>query len=168
METQINIINNLYLNLQNQINNKSLVKKYLTKELLNKLKYKRTKNNATLYDIICSGCICDNSFIGIYASDTESYYIFYELFEPIIKEYHKLKIIQQPKIYFNTEIDFSNLNIESKYIESTRIRTCFTIKGYPFNPKMKYEDYINIENSIKKVINSIDEIDLKGQYFSLI
>lgn len=50
-------IDNAAKKLQENSEFKSLLKKYLTNEVKDKLKYKRTKLNASLYDVICSGLI---------------------------------------------------------------------------------------------------------------
>lgn len=48
-------IDNAYKKLQEHSECKSLLKKHLTEEVKDKLKYKRTKLGASLYDIINSG-----------------------------------------------------------------------------------------------------------------
>ena len=66
----------------------SLLKKHLTKETLEKLKNKKTKLGATLYDCIRSGVYNLDAGVGVYAPDYESYKVFSALFDPIIQEYH--------------------------------------------------------------------------------
>ena len=64
---------------------KSKLKKHLSKEILNKLKRKKTPTfGSTLKDVIQSGLENIDSGIGIYAPDAEAYTVFADLFDPII------------------------------------------------------------------------------------
>lgn len=51
----------------------SLLKKHLTKEVVEELKKKKTKLGATLYDCIRSGVYNLDAGVGVYAPDAESY-----------------------------------------------------------------------------------------------
>ena len=66
----------------------SLLAKYLTPEMFEELKTKKTKNGFTLSDAINSGVKNPDSGIGVYAGDEESYEIFASLFDEIIQDYH--------------------------------------------------------------------------------
>lgn len=68
---------------------KSLLKKYLTKEVFDALKTKKTSFGSTLLDVIQSGVENPDSGVGIYAPDAESYTVFADLFDPIIDDYHQ-------------------------------------------------------------------------------
>ncbi|MCH1927588.1 hypothetical protein L6232_22605, partial [Shewanella sp. C31] len=66
---------------------KSLLKKYLTREVFDKLKNLKTPTfGSTLLDCIQSGIENLDSGVGIYAPDAESYSVFSELFDPIIED----------------------------------------------------------------------------------
>lgn len=67
---------------------KSLLKKYLTKEVFDQLKTKKTSFDSTLLDCIQSGIENLDSGVGIYAPDAEAYTLFADLFDPIIEDYH--------------------------------------------------------------------------------
>jgi len=67
---------------------KSLLKKYLTKDVFDQLKAKKTKLGATLLDVIQSGVENLDSGVGVYAPDAEAYSLFAPLFDPIIEDYH--------------------------------------------------------------------------------
>lgn len=67
---------------------KSLLKKHLTKDVVDKLKTRKTKLGATLYDCIRSGVHNLDAGIGVYAPDAESYKVFGDLFDKIIEDYH--------------------------------------------------------------------------------
>lgn len=65
---------------------KSLLKKYLTKEVFDNLKNKKTPSfGSTLLDVIQSGLENHDSGVGIYAPDAEAYTTFEALFDPIIE-----------------------------------------------------------------------------------
>ncbi len=59
---------------------KSLMSKYLTKEVFEELKDIKTKNGFTLKDVINSGIENPDSGIGAYAGDEESYSTFASFF----------------------------------------------------------------------------------------
>merc|ERR1712055_772434 len=67
---------------------KSLLKKYLTKDVFEQLKAKKTGLGANLLDVIQSGVANLDSGVGAYAPDAESYSLFAPLFDPIIEDYH--------------------------------------------------------------------------------
>lgn len=59
---------------------KSLLKKYLTKEVFEALKNKKTSFGSTLLDCVQSGFENHDSGVGIYAPDAEAYSLFSDLF----------------------------------------------------------------------------------------
>ncbi|KAK0406494.1 hypothetical protein QR680_018607 [Steinernema hermaphroditum] len=139
----------------------SLLKKHLTKEVIEKLKCRKTKLGATLYDCIRSGVHNLDAGVGVYAPDAESYKVFAELFDKIIEEYHGFNSKQkQPP-------DFPPLDPKGKYIKSTRIRCGRSLAGYPFNPLLKAEDYEAMEGKVKKALESVSDKELKGVYYPL-
>ncbi|KAK6045604.1 ATP:guanido phosphotransferase protein [Cooperia oncophora] len=77
-----------YAKLQAAQDCKSLLKKHLTKAVVDKLKRKKTRLGATLLDVIQSGVENLDSGVGLYAPDAESYTLFADLFNPVIEEYH--------------------------------------------------------------------------------
>lgn len=155
--------------LQNNPDCNSMLKKFLTKKLLNKLEKKRTKMGSTLMDVIQSGLINPDSNIGIYAPDPEAYATFSELFNPVIEEYHGFKCQDKhPKTNFGSPDKFIDLDPDKKYIISTRIRCGRSLKGFSFNPCLKETDYKEIERKISTILTkpTIDP-ELKGEYIPL-
>merc|ERR1712212_526634 len=67
---------------------KSLLKKYLTREVFDKLMDKKTALGATLLDVIQFGVANLDSGVGLYAPDAEAYSLFAPLFDPVIEDYH--------------------------------------------------------------------------------
>lgn len=73
-----------------------------------------------------------DSGVGLYAADHESYYVFKELFDPVIEDYHEgfgPKDKQPPTDLGEGKLDyFKDLDPERKYVQSTRIRCGRTVK----------------------------------------
>ncbi|KAK3727564.1 hypothetical protein QZH41_016365, partial [Actinostola sp. cb2023] len=69
-------------------NPKCLLRKYLTKELFESLKDKKTSRGVSLWDCINSGVANLDSGTGVYAGDEESYQVFSDLFDKVIEDYH--------------------------------------------------------------------------------
>jgi len=149
----------------------SLVKKYLTKEVVDKLKDKKTKLGATLLDVIQSGVANLDSGVGVYAPDAEAYTLFAPLFNPIIEDYHNGfgTNKKQPAIDLGEgkTHQFPDLDPEGKYINSTRIRCGRSLEGYPFNPCLTEANYLEMEGKVKKIFENINDPELQGSYYPL-
>lgn len=91
---------------------KSLLKKYLTKEVFDQLKTRKTSFGSTLLDVIQSGLENHDSGVGIYAPDAEAYTVFAEIFDPIIDDYHGgfKKSDKHPPKDFGDVDSFGNLD----------------------------------------------------------
>ncbi|CAD5205832.1 unnamed protein product [Bursaphelenchus okinawaensis] len=149
---------------------KSLLKKHLTKDIVDQLKYKKTKLGATLMDVIRSGVHNLDAGVGVYAPDTESYKVFAPLFDKIIEDYHGFSPSdRQPAVDLGEgkTKDFPALDPDGKYIKSTRIRCGRSLKGYPFNPLLSPDDYLIMQEKVKKALSNVKDADLKGTYYPL-
>lgn len=91
-----------------------------------------------------------DSGVGVYAPDAEAYSVFRDLFDPIIEEYHGGfgKDQHHPQCDFGDPGDFGNLDPDSKYVVSTRVRCGRSLDEFPFNPCMTKDDYINMEQKV--------------------
>lgn len=148
-------------------NNKSLLAKYLTELIFNKLVDKKTKHGFTLINAIKSGITNKNSGIGVYAGDVESYSVFKELFEPIITDYHQIEIESKHKSNLDSS-DFTEESLDSKgeYIISTRIRVGRNVKNFPLGTIISKEERNQIEQKVSKTLLSFSD-DLAGKYYPL-
>jgi len=148
-----------------------LLKKYLTEDVLNACKGRKTKLGATLLDVIQSGVANLDSGVGVYAPDAEAYTLFKELFDPLIEDYHNgfKKTDKQPPTDLGEKhvSELVDLDPEGKYIQSTRIRCGRSLAGYPFNPCLTEANYKEMEEKVKKIFNEINEPELKGTYYPL-
>lgn len=154
--------------LQNSDKCQSLLKKHLTREILEELKTKTTLFGSTLYDCIRSGLENLDSSIGIYAADAECYDTFGAIFNPIINDYHGefTDEMNHPPTDYGKPESFGDLDPDKKYIVSLRIRCGRSIDGFPLNPKMSELEYVQLMGQIREVLESMDD-DFKGTFHVL-
>ncbi|KAI6218345.1 Arginine kinase [Aphelenchoides fujianensis] len=159
---------------------KSLLKQCLTKEVVQKLKAKKTKLGATLWDVIQSGVANLDSGVGVYAPDAESYTLFAPLLDAVIQEYHGFKPTDtQPAMDLGESTppptpslsrqlaELTDLDPEGKFVISTRVRCGRSLAGYPFNPLLTEANYKNMEARVKATLEGISDPELKGAYYPL-
>lgn len=147
----------------------SLMKKFLTPEVYAKLKDKKTSLNGTLAHCINSGCLHLGSKVGIYACDPDAYTTFEDVFNPVIKAYHKVDSINHPVPTFGTEAEMKaleNIDPENKMVLSTRIRVARSHKKYPFPPACTSEDFENMEADSVAALSTLTG-ELAGNYYPL-
>ena len=145
-----------------------LLKKYLTEDVYNDLRNKKTKSGFTLQNLINSGLENVDSANGVYAGDEESYTLFGPLLDPIIEEYHSpYKLADGHTSDMNPEkVDAPDLDPEGRFIRSTRIRVARNLKGYNLTPNMSKAERIELEKKIVEVLESLTG-ELKGKYYPL-
>jgi creatine kinase/arginine kinase len=146
---------------------KSLMSKYLTQNILEQLKNKKTKNNFTINDVVNSGVKNPDSGIGAYAGDEESYTVFAPLFDQIIQEYHGFS--PNDKHISNLTIDdlkAPNPDKQNNYILSTRIRVGRNLDNYPLGPAIKDTQRDEIEKVVSATLSSLKG-NLEGTYYPL-
>ncbi|KAK7575647.1 hypothetical protein V9T40_011933 [Parthenolecanium corni] len=165
--TTLEKLENAFEKLQKS-DSKSLLKKYLTAEVFESLKTKKTSYGSTLLDCIQSGIQNLDSGVGVYAADPEAYAVFADLFDPIIEDYHAgfKKNDRHPPSHFGDAKDFGTLDPEGKLIISTRIRVGRSIDGYPFNPCMEEKHYEGLEQKARQVFSTLTD-DLSGEFYPL-
>ncbi|XP_037073687.1 arginine kinase-like [Pollicipes pollicipes] len=154
--------------LQDATDCKSLVKKYLTKEVFDSLKNKKTSFGSTLLDVIQSGVENLDSGVGVYAPDAEAYTVFADLFDPIIEDYHGgfKKTDKHPAKDFGDVNKVGNVDPEGEYVISTRVRCGRSMQGYPFNPCLTEAQYKEMQDKVSGTLNNM-EGELKGKYYPL-
>lgn len=144
----------------------SLMKKFLTPDVYNKLKDKKTSLGGTLAHCINSGCLHLGSKVGIYACDPEAYTVFEDVFNPVIKAYHKVDSINHPEPTFGTEAEIKaleDIDPEKKMVISTRIRVARSHSKYPFPPACNSEDLENMQDDTVAALNTLAG-ELSGSY----
>ena len=145
----------------------SLLSKHLTTEVFESLKNKTTSNGFTLEQAIRSGVENLDSGIGVYAGDEESYTTFSELFDPIIQEYHGFSGADKHSSNLNAEaLNAPNLDVEGKYILSTRIRVGRNLHNFPLGTAISKEQRDEVEALVVKALERL-EGELEGTYYPL-
>lgn len=145
----------------------SLLAKYLTKEVFNELKDKKTAHGFTLAQAINSGVKNPDSGIGAYVGDEESYEVFASLFDPIIKEYHGFSKNDKHKSNLNPDdLNAPNPDPKGEYILSTRIRVGRNVKDLPLGPAISKEQRDWVESQVSGVLSGF-EGNLGGKYYPL-
>merc|ERR1712066_749140 len=114
---------------------KSLVAKYVTKPIWEKLSRAVTKTSGfTLAQAIACATEFDNQHCGIYAGDWDSYKVFADVFDPLIQEYHGISA----DATHTSDMDVS------------RIRVGRSIDGFGLSPGITKEQRVGVENLMKK------------------
>lgn len=146
----------------------SLLKKHLTPEVFDLLKYRVTAAGATLMDVIKSGLANPDSGVGVYAADAESYTMFSDLFDPVIDEYHGGFGPRDlhPGINLGSPAALGDLNELGDYVVSTRVRCARSLEGYPFNPLLTHQQYMELEQDVERALEYL-EGELAGTYYPL-
>lgn len=146
----------------------SLLKKYLTREVLDKNKAKKTAMGATLLDVVQSGFENLDSGVGIYAPDAESYTLFADLFNPVIEDYHGgfKPTDKHPQSDFGDMNTLVNLDPNNEFVISTRVRCGRSLQGYPFNPCLTEAQYKEMEQKVSTTLKEVGG-DLAGTYYPL-
>ena len=146
---------------------KSLMAKFLTKEMFEELKGLKTSSGFTINDIIKSGVENPDSGIGAYAGDTESYTLFAPLFDAIIKEYHGYSKSDIHKSNLNTDdLNAVNPDPNNEFILSTRIRVGRNLDDLPLGPAISDEQRDEVEKIVSTALSSLKG-DLAGKYYPI-
>jgi len=146
----------------------SLLSKYLTPEIFEALKEKRTANGFTLSQAINSGVENSDSGIGVYAGDEESYRLFAPLFDAIIKEYHGFGKEEKHQSNLNLdELDAPNPDKDGEFILSTRIRVGRNVANLPLGPAISTAQRDEVTSRVVTALNKL-EGELSGEYYPLL
>ena len=146
---------------------RSLLCKYLTPELYETLKEKKSRYGFTLDDLIRSGVENPDSSIGVYVGDEESYELFAPLLDPIIREYHGFG----PDDRHVSDMDPSHLEAgnpdpEGRYILSTRIRVGRNLHCFPLGPGLARRERLIVECMVSDALEALTG-ELAGTYYPL-
>merc|ERR1711971_1356701 len=145
---------------------KSLVAKYVTEPVWNKLSQVVTETSGfTLAKAIACAVEFDNQHCGIYAGDWDSYKVFSDVFDPIIQEYHGISADSK----HTSDMDVTKIkgNIDGTApVHSTRIRVGRSIDGFGLSPGITKDQRLGVENLMKKAFANLTG-DLAGTYYPL-
>ncbi|KAJ9461916.1 Creatine kinase [Diplonema papillatum] len=142
------------------------------KDVYAKLKDRKTPNGVTLAQCIKTGM--DNKghphikTVGLTAGDEESYEVFKELFDPIIDARHGGygPEAKQPTDLDLSKVSTTDMDPDGKYVETTRVRTGRSLRGFKLPPTIGFEERRRLEALCVKGLANMGA-DLKGDYFPL-
>ncbi|TSM85997.1 Creatine kinase S-type, mitochondrial [Bagarius yarrelli] len=143
----------------------------LTPAIYARLRDKATPGNWTLDQCIQTGV--DNpghpfiKTVGMVAGDEESYEVFADIFDPVIKDRHNgydPKTMRHP-----TDLDSSKITsgmFDDKYVLSSRVRTGRSIRGLSLPPACTRAERREVERVVVQALSGLKG-DLSGKYYSL-
>lgn len=144
-----------------------MLKKFLTKDIIEDLKELKTRFKGTFLDCIQSGLELINSPIGVYACDDEAYTLFAALFDPLIEELHGfMRDDKQPALDWGESCKLPDLDPKGDSVISIRISCSRSVESFPFAAIMSMEQYEQIMNKIQNRTKCLCG-DLKGKFHSL-
>merc|ERR1711887_512345 len=145
---------------------KSLVAKYVTKPIWDKLSSLKTQTSGfTLAQAIACAVEFDNQHCGIYAGDWDSYKVFADVFDPLIQEYHGISADATHTSDMDVDKIKGNIN-DDVPVKSTRIRVGRSIAGFGLSPGITKEQRLEMEGLMKNAFANLKD-DLSGDYFPL-
>ncbi|XP_051751546.1 creatine kinase S-type, mitochondrial isoform X2 [Ctenopharyngodon idella] len=143
----------------------------LTPAIYGHLRDKLTPNNWSLDQCIQTGV--DNpghpfiKTVGMVAGDEESYEVFAEIFDPVIKDRHNG--YDPTTMKHPTDLDSSKITsgmFDENYVLSSRVRTGRSIRGLSLPPACSRAERREVERVVVQALSGLKE-DLEGKYYSL-
>uniref|UniRef100_A0A8B9MJ16 Creatine kinase S-type, mitochondrial n=1 Tax=Accipiter nisus TaxID=211598 RepID=A0A8B9MJ16_9AVES len=143
----------------------------LTPAIYARLRDKMTPSGYTLDQCIQTGV--DNpghpfiKTVGMVAGDEESYEVFAEIFDPVIKVRHNGYDPRTMK--HHTDLDASKIThgqFDERYVLSSRVRTGRSIRGLSLPPACTRAERREVENVVVTALAGLKG-DLSGKYYSL-
>jgi creatine kinase/arginine kinase len=143
----------------------SLLKKYLTEAVWQQLANTETANGYSFAQAIRSGVEQQDSSIGVYAGDEESYQLFAPLLDPIIEEYHGSAGPHPASDFSHDQLPVVSSEATARIV-SSRIRVGRNLAGFPLGPAISRAQRQQVE---AQVICALAELPtpLQGEYFPL-
>jgi len=149
---------------------KSLMAKFLTPELFEKLKDIKSSKNYTLSNAIQTGVVTPHLGVGCTSGDEECWELFKELYYPIIKGWHGYDAYTQkhPVDLDASKLVFTDAQKEkfNKYVDSTRIRAARNISGFSLPSGATQPERAGVEAVLKQAFAGLGG-ELKGTYYEL-
>jgi creatine kinase/arginine kinase len=143
----------------------SLAHRFLTPSLFDRLSRLKTGTGFTLEQAIRSGRENPDSHIGIYAGDAQTYALFKEIFDPVIRTYHQ---ITGPICHVSCLdlLDLPDLDPHNRLIVSTRIRVARNLSGHAFPPGITPQNRQIVVRQIKQTLDALPE-SLQGHFHAM-
>ncbi|TRY79291.1 hypothetical protein TCAL_09903 [Tigriopus californicus] len=141
----------------------SLLKRFLTPKVYNRLQKRVSTEGGTLLDVVHSGAEILDTTIGVLAPDRDSYKVFWPLFKPIIASIHHVHEpnLHQPKLAWADAKKFGDLG--SKLVHQVEFVAVRSLSEYPFGPILRAEEYREMEKDLKRAFDRMDG-EFEGKY----
>ncbi len=125
----------------------------------------KTSHGVDINKILASGIKNQDSSIGCYAGDVESYDKFSPIFDHVVENYHHLKSGSLNNTKSGKIVNKISKNAQ-KLILSTRIRVARNIEKYPFPSSMNLEERNDVQSDLMKIFSS-SKLFKNGKYEKL-
>ncbi|NVJ09574.1 arginine kinase [Myxococcus sp. AM001] len=143
-----------------------LLHKHLTPELKSRLGRLTTGNGWTLRKVIQSGLDHEDSQMGVYAGDSESYALFSPLLHPIIRDHCGHDLSGHTSDFSLDGLPQDDLDPTGEFILSTRVRVGRNLARYAFPPAIGARDRAALEAEVVQVLSGLRG-HLAGDYHPL-
>lgn len=143
-----------------------LLHKHLTPELKSRLERLTTRSGWTLRKAIQSGLDHEDSQVGVYAGDSESYALFSPLLHPIIRDHAGHDLRGHTKDFSLDGLPQDDLDPTGEFILSTRVRVGRNLARYAFPPAIGARDRAALEAEVVQVLSGLRG-HLAGEYHPL-
>lgn len=144
---------------------RSLMSRFLTRDIYAKLKDVKTSAGYTLERAIQTGVDNPHLGVGITAGDEESYHMFAEIFDPVIEGWHGY-----PKdATHKCDMDFTHIadaKLPDEFVLSTRIRAGRNVRGFPLPPATSRAHRVGVMRLLESALSSMPE-GLEGKFYKL-
>jgi creatine kinase len=150
-----------------------MLKDFLTEEMYNRYKDKKTKLGVTLDKCIKGGvdtAVIGPSWnvgkVGFLFGDAECVYMFQDLVKPIMLARHGNPKLPHPPPNLDGSKLIDHKIIDDAYVISTRVRTGRSISGFPLPPSISHNQRVELEDIVVKALGTLTG-ELKGDYYPL-
>lgn len=143
----------------------SLAHRFLTPPLFDRLSRLKTDTGFTLEQAIRSGRDNPDSHIGIYAGDAQTYTLFKEILNPVIRTYHQITgpIRHESRL---DPLDLPDLDPNNRLIVSTRIRVARNLSCHAFSPNITTQNRQLVARQIQQALDALPE-SLQGHFHTM-
>jgi creatine kinase len=152
--------------------NELMLKDFLTKEIYDKYKDKKTPLGVTLDKCIKGGVDTARlqkwnvGKVGFLFGDADCVSEFEDLVKPIMLARHGNPKLPHPPPNLDGKQLVDHAIIDDEYVISTRVRTGRSISGFPLPPSISYNQRVELEQIVTGALKHLDG-SLKGDYYPL-
>ena len=135
------------------VQNNSVVCSYLPGSILQELQEIKTARGFTLKDGLRRG-IREKDRLGILAGDEESYVLFQNVFDPLVKDIHGIIPVHLQSSSLDPD-SLGEIADNRNCVLSCRIRVLRSLKGFPFSWFCSREERVSVENVITAILEKL-------------